>query len=136
MSIKLDAEQKRQLRKNAAGGGWSVTNLENVDEQPWSFYHNPKTGKEMWLPCDSVNLSTYRMKGYRQGKAPVDLVPSDDMFEKSSESNESLPPNIADIVKNAVESALKAAGVALPVSNQKEIASKPEPKKPVQLRMF
>lgn len=133
--IKLDAEQKRQLQKNAVGGGWSITDLENVDEQPWSFYYNPQNGKEMWLPCDAWNLQHYRMKGYKQGRLPENIVPSDNMFKEKA-SQEVLPTDIATIVKNAVETALKAAGVALPASNQETIVSEPEPKKPVQLRML
>ncbi len=132
MGIRLSADEKKQLQKNAFQGGWSISDLENADEQPWSFYHNPQTGKEMWLPCDAYNLQHYRMKGYRQGKVPKGLVPSDEMFEETA--SEAPPTDIATIVKNAVESALKAAGVALPASNQSESAS--EPKKPVQLRML
>ncbi len=134
MGIRLSADEKKQLRKNSARGGWSITELENADEQPWSFYYNPKNGKEMWLPCDAYNLQHYRMKGYRQGKAPDSLVPSDNMFEEEA-SQEVLPTDIATIVKNAVEAALKAAGVALPASDQNMNVS-PEPKKPVQLRML
>lgn len=134
MGIKLSKDARRQLQKNAAQGGWSITDLENVDEQPWSFYHNPQTGKEMWLPCDAYNLQHYRMKGFKQGKAPDNLVPSDDMFKGTA--SEAPPTDIATIVKNAVEAALKAAGVALPASNEIESTPEPEPKKPVQLKMF
>ncbi len=135
MGIRLSADEKKQLQKNALQGGWSISDLENADEQPWSFYYNPQTGKEMWLPCDAYNLQHYRMKGYRQGKAPENLVPSDNMFKEEA-SQEVSPTDIATIVKNAVEAALKAAGVALPASNEIESTSAPEPKKPVQLRMF
>lgn len=132
MSIKLNADEKRQLKKNAARGGWSITNLESADEQPWSFYHNPKNGKEMWLPADAWNLQTYRSKGYKLGKAPGNFTPVEE-----TTSPEVLPSNLATIVKDAVEAALKAAGVALPASNEISSITEPVPsKEPVQLRML
>ena len=124
MGIKLTNDEKRQLQRNSARGGWSISKLENVDEQPWSFWHDPTTGREMRLPSDPWSLVQYKSKGYLLGKAPDNFTPV--------ESDEGLPPDIQRIVNAAVKAALEAVGKVSPASNQ-DIEQE---KKPVQLKLL
>ncbi len=127
MGITLTKDEKLQLQKNAARGGWSVSKLESAEEQPWSFYYDPKRGREMWLPSDAWNLRQYKDKGYKLGRLPTEFTPIEDTPDGGS-----LPADIQLIVNAAVKAALKTAGVVPSVSNQ-DIE---QLKEPVQLKML
>ena len=128
MGISLSDEEKKQLAKNAFRGGWSVTRLENADEQPWSFYHDLKTGKEVRLPSDPFSIQHYRMKGLKLGRLPGNY----EIAEQTEENK--LPDNVQEIVNAAVKAALQAAGVVQPAENKEVLVE--QPKAPVQLKLL
>ncbi len=113
--IDLSAEEKRQMQKNAAVGGFSVIDLPSAEGQPWGYYTDPRTDKEMYLPCDPFNQTTYLSKGYRLGHPPnCEHRTADKQSIASAPTGDALPTNIQDIVNTAVQAALKAAGVEVP----------------------
>jgi len=121
--IDLSAEEKRQLKKNVVYGGFSVTDLPSAEGQPFTWYHDPRTGREMHLPCDPINQRTYLMKGYRLGRSP-----GGELLQTTPQTEDALPANVQEIVNTAVQAALIAAGV---------IPAQPEaPIEPVQLALF
>ncbi len=117
VKIDVSAEEGQQLKKNAMYGGFSVVDLPSVEGQPFTWYTDPRTGREMYLPCDAINQRTYLMKGYRLGH------PAGCAHETAGESTQpltevplsnALPTNVQEIVNAAVAVALKAAGVKVP----------------------
>lgn len=115
------------MAKNAASptGGFSVVLDSSAEGQPWTWYNDPRNGREMWLPCDPINQATYLGKGYCIGHAVGWVAP-----EKQEEV---LPANLQEIVnaavKAGVQQALQAVGVVL--------TEAPEaPVEPKQLELF
>ncbi len=115
--IDVSTEEDKQLKKNAMYGGFSVVALPSVEGQPFTWYTDPRSGREMYLPCDAINQRTYLMKGYRLGHlsncAHATAGESTQPLTEVPLSN-ALPTNIQDIVNTAVQAALKAAGVEVP----------------------
>ncbi len=133
VKIDVSAEESRQIKKNAIHGGFSVIDLPSVEGQPFTWYTDPRSGREMYLPCDATNQRTYLMKGYRIGHpAGCAHETADELATTSNQPptavplSNALPTNIQDIVNTAVQAALKAAGVEVPEP----------PVEPKQLELF
>lgn len=143
-------EEITNLRKK----GKKIVELDVSDSQPFMTYHDPKTGQEFpRLPADQYHIILYvAEKGWRLGPAPEHLrakwkagraerdreaqarlkaVKKTPEYKELKESVESVPRSeVEDIVKKAVQEALRLAGV---------IPSEPEIKNEIeetQLSLF
>ena len=114
------------MKKNAAVGGFSVVDLESAEGQPWGYYNDPRTGKEMRLPCDPFNLTTYISKGYKLGHSPncEHAVESEQPLIDTPIKEQALPANVQDIVNAAVAAALKAVGMEVPAPPEAPVEPK------------
>lgn len=123
--IDLSAEEKKQMTKNAAVGGFSVVNLSSVEGQPWGYYTDPRTEKEMYLPCDPFNQTTYLNKGYRLGHPPnCEHRTTEEQPIANAPTGGALPANVQEIVNAAVAAALKAVGMEVPAQPEPPIEPK------------
>jgi hypothetical protein len=108
----ISAEEKRQIQKNAAVGGFSVIDLPSAENQAFTWYNDPRREREMYLPCDPINQRTYLNKGYRMGHQPncEHAMASEQALTEAPLGN-ALPTNVQELIDKAVQAALQAAGV-------------------------
>ena len=59
-----------QLTKEEAARGFAIRDL-STDAQPFTTYHDPTTGREVWLPADDYSRAHYLRRGLRFGPAPA-----------------------------------------------------------------